>query len=137
MYLDDALPECWVKLLLLQRGNFQMELINAIGPRAQAPRESPPRPLSQFGAPLPTRPTQTRKAPTLPFPWCASDLPCDLFFQDSKAAVWKAPRAAIPWDVQPPSLKAGMSEGQTQPNIWILSPVKSTAGPLADFSSVL
>lgn len=54
----------------------------------------------------------------------------------SKAAVWKAPRAAALGDVQPPAPKARMPEGQTQPNIWILGPVKPTAGPLAGFSSV-
>lgn len=86
MHPDEALPKCGVKLLLLQWGNFQMELINTISPRAQLPRDplSPCRPTAWGSLASKAHPNQERA--NSPLPWCSSDLPCDLFFSGQQSS---------------------------------------------------
>lgn len=125
----------WGKTAVVTAGKFPDGAHQHNQSKSPGPWGVPSTPPTAWGS-LAYKAHPNQESANSPLPLVCSELPCDLFFQESKAAVWKAPRAAIPWDVQPPSPKAGLPEGQTQPNIWILSPVKSTAGPLADVSSV-
>ena len=110
-----------------------MELVNTdFQCNGRHPGSSPPPPW--LWDHLLTRPTQARKAPIRPSSGESQTSP--VFHFSAKQLSGRHPEPLLLGTCNPPAPKAGMPEGQTQPNMWVLGPVKPTAGPLAGFSPV-
>lgn len=117
----------------LPDGAHQHNQSKSLGPLGSPSTSHHPRGL---GLPCLQGPPEPRKRQLSPFPGMLQTSPVICFFRTAKQLSGRHPGQPFPGMCNLPPPGAGMPEGQTQPNIWIPSPVKSTAGPLADVSSV-